>query len=137
MKSKDLEKVKQFLKTDSDIVRSNMMTLQMRIEDAKSKKKAINQTAFKTKIDITDTADQLGAGQYLRFTALRSNMIDKDVEQMQEQLTILENKLFEAVAEEKKIEYFADKLAADEKKQKQKHENEVNDFIGMMRYMRR
>ena len=137
MKSSDLNKVKQFLKTDSDIARSHLATLQLRLEDAKKKKNTMNQTAFKTKVNITDSADQMGAGAYFRFTALRSNMIDKDIEAMDKQVLELEEKLFEAIAEEKKIEYFADKLALEENKERQAAEDEMNDFIGMIRHIRR
>lgn len=137
MKSKDLNKIKQFLKTDSDIARSHLMTLKARLEDAKTKKKTMNQTAYKTKLDITDASDQMGAGAYLRFTALRSGMIDKDIEHMEKQIQQAEDKLFDAIAEEKKIEYFSDKLAAAEKKKRQAFEDEMNDFVGMIRHIRR
>jgi len=137
MKLSDLNKVKKFLKTDSDIARSNLMTLQSRLEDAKKKKNSMNKAVFKTKVDITDSVDQMGAGAYFRFTALRSNMIDKDIEQMEKQRLELEEKLFEAIAEEKKIEHFADKLAAADKKKRQSSEDEMNDFIGMIRHIRR
>jgi len=137
MKSKDLQKIKQFLKTDTDIARSHLMTLKARLEDAKKKKQTMNQTAYKTKLDITDAADQMGAGAYLRFTALRSDMIGKDIKQMQVQVKKAEDKLFDAIAEEKKIEHFVNNLAREEKKKSQAFEDEMNDFVGMIRHIRR
>lgn len=137
MRLRDLEKVKQFLKTDSDIARSNVMTAQARLEDAKNKKNAMNQAAYKSNIDISNPIDQMGAGAYLRFTAMRSNLIDKDIEQMEQQVTDFEDKLFDAIAEEKKIEHFAEKIAKEQKKKRQSIEDEMNDFIGMIRHIRR
>ena len=125
----------QILENDKNAIQVQKIQAQNHLNDLIKKRDDLNKKIFDLQFDISNPCDAFGVSAFLQFGIKKEKQMNENIKIQEKNLEKINNQLFDAVREEKKIEILKENVQKEKMKIKNTAEEQSADLFNTITHI--